>query len=81
MINADAQDLGLTSVKTGKLCLVGRNLIGSYRRPRHGKERKDDMPSAQEARKAHLCIQMAGQGEIRSTLANLKFHGLPPFVK
>jgi hypothetical protein len=24
---------------------------------------------------------MAGKGEIRSTLANLKFHGLPPFVK
>ena len=81
MINAEAQDLGLTSVKTGKFCLVGRNLIGSYRRPRHGKERKDDMPSAQEARKAHLRIKMAGHGEIRSTLANLQFHGLPPFVK
>ena len=81
MINAEAQDLGLTTVKTGKFCLVGRNLIGSYRCPCHGKERKDDMPSAQEARKAHLRIQMAGQSEIRSTLANLKFHGLPPFVK
>jgi len=61
MINADAQDLGLTSVKTSKLCLVGRNLIGSYRRPRHGKECKDDMPSAQEARKTHLRIKMAGR--------------------
>jgi hypothetical protein len=59
MIDADAQNLGVQSLQTGFVGLVGWDLACSDRCPSHWEERQDDILAPQAA-ESDFAIQVAG---------------------
>jgi hypothetical protein len=74
MVNADAQDLGVQSRKTGRVGLVGRDLARSDGCPGHRVEYQYDVLAAVVA-KRNIFIQVGWQGEIGRHLPYDELHG------
>src|SRR5512136_2772266 len=77
VIHADAQNLGIRFRELGLISLVSRNLIRSDRGPGQGKERQDDVVTAQVTQLDRLS-QLTGKCEVGGLLPYFQAHSLPP---